>query len=192
MGPLWLSASGGPEGIRTPYLLNAIQALSQLSYRPMKDPTTLRCALRVTLRALQNWPPVSVLSRLSSWRPHPHRVRIAGGPEGTRTPYLYSAIVALSQMSYRPATASISRTGPPVKSSTRGAFPPKCKPAVWQIASVSDIISFDRDRPHGDTKRMGVALREKGRSGGFRRELNLEAQRAGLSADHRGGGRPVL
>ena len=30
-GPL-----GGPEGIRTPYLLNAIQSLSQLSYRPVQ------------------------------------------------------------------------------------------------------------------------------------------------------------
>lgn len=27
--------SGGPKGIRTPDLLNANQALSQLSYRPM-------------------------------------------------------------------------------------------------------------------------------------------------------------
>jgi hypothetical protein len=27
---------------------------------------------------------------------------ITGGPEGTRTPDLYSAIVALSQLSYRP------------------------------------------------------------------------------------------
>ena len=30
-----LVAGSGPEGIRTPCLLNAIQALSQLSYRPI-------------------------------------------------------------------------------------------------------------------------------------------------------------
>ena len=31
--PPWLPVSGA-EGIRTPYLLNAIEALSQLSYSP--------------------------------------------------------------------------------------------------------------------------------------------------------------
>ena len=30
-----IDAFGGAEGIRTPYLLNAIQSLSQLSYSPM-------------------------------------------------------------------------------------------------------------------------------------------------------------
>ena len=29
-------SSGGAEGIRTPYLFNAIEALSQLSYSPMR------------------------------------------------------------------------------------------------------------------------------------------------------------
>ena len=31
-----LKVSGGDEGDRTPYLLNAIQALSQVSYTPVK------------------------------------------------------------------------------------------------------------------------------------------------------------
>ena len=33
-------------------------------------------------------------------------LRASSGPEGTRTPYLYSAIVALSQLSYSPENKS--------------------------------------------------------------------------------------
>ena len=37
---LLLQICGGDEGDRTPYLLNAIQALSQVSYTPTRGPLT--------------------------------------------------------------------------------------------------------------------------------------------------------
>ena len=37
---------------------------------------------------------------------------IESGPEGTRTPDLYSAIVALSQLSYRPAAREYNSAAP--------------------------------------------------------------------------------
>jgi hypothetical protein len=69
--------TSGAEGIRTPYLLNAIQALSQLSYSP---------------------------THLGDSFSHPHGTCLFGmdGAEGIRTPGLISAIDALSQLSYSP------------------------------------------------------------------------------------------
>ena len=60
-----LERDGGAEGVRTPDLLNAIQALYQLSYDPVQSVRNVRC--RIT--RCQNEIPASVTRRLSAILP---------------------------------------------------------------------------------------------------------------------------
>lgn len=69
---------GGADGIRTHYLFNAIEALSQLSYSPVAISNFI---LQYGKFETCNYP---------------------GGADGIRTHYLFSAIEALSQLSYGP------------------------------------------------------------------------------------------
>ena len=97
VGAVWAS---GPRGIRTPDLLNAIEARSQLRHGP--------------------WLEFSEGSEHTAmWAVSLFTAR--SGPEGIRTPDLVSAIDARSQLRYRPvnkATRILIEAGRDVKLST--------------------------------------------------------------------------
>ncbi len=78
---------GGPRGIRTPDLLNAIETRSQLRYGPGT------CSLLIFRPAA--WCPCK------EWQQGQPGTTVCG-PEGIRTPDLLSAIEARSQLRYRP------------------------------------------------------------------------------------------
>ena len=62
------------------------------------------CEVSTLPRSLWNWPTTPVRRQRFDWRFCPPNTTGISGAEGTRTPCLYSAIVALSQMSYSPAS----------------------------------------------------------------------------------------
>jgi hypothetical protein len=126
----------GPEGTRTPDLLNAIETRSQLRHRPrvvrQSTGTPAFCTgqLPTRRRGIGRLPAELTLARSPPLLPGEfgHRLRpcttrplsdggltyyscsthsLSGGDEGARTPDLDSAIVALSQLSYIPILLSL-------------------------------------------------------------------------------------
>jgi hypothetical protein len=92
------NSSGGADGIRTHYLFNAIEALSQLSYSP-----ELISDFRFIISDLK-----SGIRKAANHKSAIRNLKFPSGADGTRTHYLFSAIEALSQLSYGPLLADVS------------------------------------------------------------------------------------
>ena len=132
---------GGVGGSRTRYLLNAIQALYQVSYDPRGLPApslVLQKGVRpgdagvIARRPFLQWPgrATSILDISPAGRPRPLWHRVRSGAGGSRTPDLWLAKPALSQLSYNPVMVEASGIEPPQPACKASSPPWNMRPRV--------------------------------------------------------------